>query len=205
MKALFANMDLYKGILLASVVLMPAAAFWGYQLDQQVTEGNAALTNLRKRNGDLEQIGQYMEQIKNQQTNKSKDFQDYTTFFDTQVYKSAKSGLKEEDFKVAPRPEVNVTVKPGGQTVRAKDIEIEISFAKNGKERFPLSRAFINQVMQNCEGMSQIWKLRELKIRSQTMLSRGRRTTAPPPEIGDDWLVERMVFARREPLSSGSR
>ena len=61
MKSFFQNLDLYKAIILGSLVLLPAVGFWAYHLDGQIEKGRVALENATKSRGDLVEIGNILE------------------------------------------------------------------------------------------------------------------------------------------------
>ena len=58
MKALFKDMDLYKGIILGCLVLIPVAAYFVYWVEGEIEIARRAIAAAERRGGDLTQIGQ---------------------------------------------------------------------------------------------------------------------------------------------------
>lgn len=187
---LFSNMDLYKGIILASVLLTPVAGFWAWSMNKEIQQGRTALQNTLKRGGEMETIGSFQKQIENQVKNTTGVIDtNYRTFFEQRVLESASEGLRRDQFVIGNKNETRIGTN--------LDQSVEIEF-KSGQNRMELPRAFIQAVCFNVESNSQAWKLRELWIRNKDTLDL-RANKAPPPETADIWRVDRLVFATREP------
>ncbi len=195
MKNLFAEMDLYKGIILFSILAIPAACYFAYSSQQNLIAGQKAMRDATRRGGILETIGEFSNRlatIKNAQLGSGGD--QYRLFFEKQILDSAKDGIKRQDFTIS-----NEQVKKVAK-LRAEDREVSISFRRSNKDEFPLPRSYINQVLLRSEASSRgVWKLRQLKIRNKEVLETSRGKRAPPRTVADNWVVDRMVFARRQP------
>jgi len=195
MKNLFAEMDLYKGIILFSFLAIPAACYFAYSSQKNLETAQKAVRDATKRGGILENIGEYsnrLHTIQNAQRNNGGD--QYRLFFERQILASAKDGIKRQDFTIS-NEQVRKVAK-----LRAEDREVSISFRRNNKDEFPLPRSYINQVLLRSEAQSRgVWKLRQLKIRNKEVLETSRGKKAPPRTVADEWVVDRMVFARRQP------
>lgn len=191
---LFSNMDLYKGIIIASVVLTPVAGWWAWSMNQEIREGRVATHNALKRGGDLETIGIYQKQLMNLNNSVNKQLQgNYRTFFEQQVLGAdASGGLRRDQFVIGNKAEQRV--------VNNVDYTVDLEF-REGSKHLELKRDFIQAVCFNVESQSGgAWKLRELHLRNKdTMDLRGSK--APPPELSDIWRINQMKFATREPAS----
>lgn len=198
----FKEMDLYKGIILLSVVLLPLGGWWINGLDAQIVSCQAALRTATKRGGYLEEIGKLQKQIEVvAQNRRAVSIENPSTYFETQI-RAASPNLRGDDF--SPR---QPTARPntiGRQ--RVVDQVVSIDWGKS-KDRRDVKMDFVYAVLFNCEsgarangvtgGPPSVWKLRSLKLRNAS-LERSRGKT-PPPELEDRWTIEKMEFARREP------
>lgn len=201
--SLFRDMDVYKGIILASVLLIPASFGFAWWMDQRLVESETAIAAAVRRNsGDIEQIGtlrQNLETVK-RNTEVGGELDQPRRYFERRILLTAESGLSSTDFSIGNQQR-NAATKE-----RAVDMELEIDFKRAGKP-LPLSRDFIRKMLKNCEtGGSQVWKLRQLKMRNVDFLEsmKSRSKGAPKKTLEDDWLIEKLVFARRQP-ETGSR
>jgi len=198
----FKEMDLYKGIILLSVVLLPLGGWWINGLDAQIVSCQAALRTATKRGGYLEEIGKLQKQIEVvAQNRRAVSIENPSTYFETQI-RAASPNLRGDYF--SPR---QPTARPntiGRQ--RVVDQVVSIDWGKS-KDRRDVKMDFVYAVLFNCEsgarangatgGPPSVWKLRSLKLRNAS-LERSRGKT-PPPELEDRWTIEKMEFARREP------
>jgi hypothetical protein len=198
LRRLFADMDLYKGIILMSCVLTPVAGYWAWSMNKQIRQGRIAGNNAIRRGGDLETIGTYQKQIENQVERAGRQMVgNYLTFFEQQVLSSVKDGGLRRDQIVIGAPADRPTGR--GNTL---DRTVTLEF-KTGANVLELPREFINAVCFNVELASPAWKLRQLKMTNKD--TRELRGKAPPPETGDQWRVDRLVFATREPRTPANR
>jgi hypothetical protein len=188
--------DLYKAIILGSILLAAAAGIWAWNMKRQVADGRIALAAARTPNGVLQQIGLLQKQIENHVANQRHVVRGSPLdYFAETIYTSASPGsdFKRADFIVGSPNEVKNT------RLGTKDISVTIEFKRGGREAFPLPRPFLHAVVLNCEQKSQIWKLRDLRIRNKDLKDALAGSKAPPPETADEWLVESMTFACRQP------
>ena len=196
MKDFFRNMDLYKGMILGCMVLLPAAGGWVWWLKGRVEHAEKQVAAARQSKGDLQMIGLLQKQIEKQtkqaQTVIGQDH--YRTYIEKCILSSAGGGgIKKEDFEIMnPQPHAF------GKNVEDKEVEVKFG---TGREKLALPRDFLNYVIYNVESQLPIFKLRKLDIVNKTaqdqQLLRGDK--APPPELADEWYVDRMVFAQRQP------
>ena len=198
------NFDLYKAIIFASVGLLPVVGGWAYWLSGQLDEAQAAVAAAKKQGGDLEEIGKWMKGIEEQQkvNLNQQDAQEVSeVYFQRRILEGLRNAnspgaLKSSDFTVTEGAPV-----PAGKG--ALDRLVEVKFRRGGKDAFPLRRDFLLAVLFNSEARSQAWKLRELKARNATLSDRAHQGKAPPAETGDEWFVEKLVFASRIPDTRG--
>lgn len=199
MKALFRELDLYKVIILASLVLLPVVGGWAYWLQGELEQARVAAHNATKSGGDLEEIGKFMKAIEEQKGSnlRQQDSQENPrVYFEQCIFgaqrKSAAGGLKRSDFIIDED-------QPQRAGQKAEDRLVKVTFKRGGKEAFPLPRDFLLAMLFTCEAQSRIWKVRELDIRNSTVKQRRGSRTAPPAEFADEWVVRKMVFAARRP------
>ncbi len=196
MKNLFSDLDLYKIIILLSLVLIPVVGFWAYSLEGQLQEASRAISQAKKPGGTLEQIGQYQKAVEEQQRHQTKQGSatNPELYFDQQIRKASSGeggvALSRSDFQITQKPDQSA------RRNKAVDSLVSITWKKGGREQFSLSRDFILAVLFNCESQAPIWKLRELRMQNEEATGRGK---VPPPEFQDKWKVSTMTFARRRP------
>ena len=201
-KAIFRDMDLYKGIILASVALLPAVGWWAWSLQERISAGNIAVRKAQGRGGLLQQIGLLQRDMEEVHANKVGGItSDFRTFFQSQIFASSKNPLGSTDFTISTEQNRKVS------SLRAIDSEVTIEFKKNGKDPYALPRDYINALLYNFENASKVWRLRHVRIRNESTERLVSQRRPPPPEFGDQWLLEKLVFARRspDPTAVGSR
>jgi hypothetical protein len=202
------SLDLYKVIILLSVVLLPAAGFWCKGLAESIALCRTAIHDATRPGGRLEEIGSLQKQIEvvaqNRMSNTDQTLQPQK-YFETQILAAAGGqGLKSDDFVLTgPKEEAAMT----GSKQRAADFVIDVDWKR--RNELPVSLAFVYAVLFNCEsgagtsgeraGLQSIWKLRELKLTNATDDKLATNFRTPPPELEDRWKIESMKFVRREP------
>ena len=192
--------DLYKWIIIGSLVVMPIAGGWVYWLEQQIAEGNRGIAAAtRPSTGELQTIGRLLAEIENQAKNAgASSAEDRDVYFDRMISKSSQD-LKRNDYKID-----QVSALPHRDT-KSIDRLYKIEFKRDGKQ-FSLPRTLVEAVMFNIEANSPAWRLRALTLRNETTKQMRTAGTKPPPEIEDNWLVDNMQFVRREPdTNQGNR
>ena len=112
MKNLFQNLDLYKVIILASLVLLPAVGFWAYRLNGEIELGRVAIRNALKDSGDLEEIGKYEKAVEEQKRNTDKEEgqESYSVYFQKHIVHGA-SRLRRVNFEIGVPQENQVRGK----------------------------------------------------------------------------------------------
>ena len=206
---LFQKLDLYKGVILASLLLLPGVGWWIKQTRDAIATANRAITEAIKPGGQLEEIGKLQKQleaVENNRLNAAAQLEDVNVYFDSQIFRSAASGgIGKDTFQVlAPRTE---GVMLGKQP--ATDHIVKINFDRAGKDTV-FTRDLLFAVLFNCESgfrgagtavVASIWKLYSIKIANALVQKEATQQLAPPPELEDRWTVTNLQFARREPSS----
>jgi hypothetical protein len=194
MRNLFANMDLYKGIILSSVVLFPAACGFAYWVDTQIRTAQEAIVNAEKRGGEIERIALLQKQLDtiDKATRDGAGGEGHALYFERCLTGAASQGITRNDFTIG-NEEGRKVGKP-----KSIDQEVDITFKRGGKD-LPLPRAYINAMLHLCESKSKVWKLRQLRIRNAEVVELGQSKQAPPKTVRDDWKIEKLMFVRREP------
>lgn len=200
MKDFFKNLDLYKVIVLLSLVLLPLGGWWITKIDEQIGLCRRAKDEATRAGGLLEEIGQYQRKIEIvAQTRGSAGVSEPVTWFEGQIM-SAGVGIGAGDFTIDQPKDESTTI--GKQ--RVTDYVVRIDW-----KELKVQMDFIYAVLFNCEsgatrnaaikGQPSVWRLRELTLVNATGDRKMRRGKVPPPELLDSWEIKQMTFARREP------
>lgn len=197
---LFRNMDLYKFVILLSLVLTPAAVGYYFKLQGDIEAGKKALKDAYKTKGHLEQIATFQKEIEglkaSERINKTADPKNYRSYFLKQVTDTG-YGIGSTDFQ----DQASDMPVSGNRT--ASDKVVSLTFKRDNKD-LPVTREFVNAFVFNIEGQAPIWKLRSLKIANATIAEqRGRG--APPAETDDLWLIKEMKFSARQKRDATKR
>jgi hypothetical protein len=207
----FRGMDLYKGIIFACLLLMPVVGGWAYWLHERIGVAKSAVAAADRNSrtlsgaGELQKIGWLQQSIANMTRNavNAEVEQDVGILIDRRMGQTFKGeGLRRNDYTVRT---LTATTKPGEWT----DTPVSIEFKRDGKEAFPLTREQINAFVFNMEsgggtGVSP-WKLRSLKLRNADTKDKQSGGKKPPPEISEQWFIDKMVFVKREPDTQSRR
>ena len=206
------SMDLYQGIVLLSVVLLPAGGWWVNGLNHEIELCETALDDATRRGGFLEEIGELQKKIEVVAQNRrtTSDAILYPSeYFQEQIIQVNPS-IKKNDF-VPGKPNSRVMGVGGGSKSQAREYEVAIAWGQSGRGRDPflVQMDFIYAVIFNCEsgakrglsnGSPSVWRLRKLNIENEAKrLWRSNKT--PAPEMEDKWLIKSMTFGRREPVA----
>lgn len=199
------SLDLYKVVILLSVVVLPALGWWITQLDGEIELSHKAIREAKRKGGTLEQIGALQKTVELVVQNKlsaSDTINMPRRYFEGQILQAGGANLKTSDFGLTDPKEEPVSL-PGSRQ-RASDFVVDVQWPRTD---FSVNLDFVYAVLFNCEsgagaggGVSQsIWKLRDLQLVNATdeRLLTGYKT--PPPELADKWTIREMKFARREP------
>jgi hypothetical protein len=200
----FKTMDLYKGIVLVSVLLIPAVGWWVMGLDEEIAACEKAIRDAKKPGGLLESIGSLQKKIELVAQNRrstSDAIKDPRTYFEGQIL-AAGTGLEANDF--SPKAPKEETATTGSARQRAADFVVDIDWRRD----LNVQMGFVYAVLFNCEsgaragdqgGQPSVWKLRELSLVNATDDRQIAANKVPEPELLDQWLIKSMKFARREP------
>lgn len=201
------NLDLYKAIVLLSIVLLPVGYWQIRQQDESILACEKAITEATRQGGLLQQIGalqRKVEVVVQNKTSMSDAIKDPAGYFQTQILAAGGSGLKTNDFQpLTPSTEPGFTAK--GSKQRTTDHVVEIKWTR---DEMTVPMDFVYAVLFNCESgaraaaeqvQQSVWKLRELKLENGTDTRSLLAYKTPPQELSDKWVVKTMKFARREP------
>lgn len=205
----FRDMDLYKGIILISVVLLPVGYWWITTLEDQIQASQAALNNATRPRGYLEQVGSLQGKIALVEQNRriqSDVISEPRNYFEQQIL-AVNSTLKPNDFTPREGNPEPATL-PTKQRVVDHVVNIDWGSGRD-KKAYPLD--FVYAVIFNCESGAlrngqvtaspSVWRLRTLKLENATNATALRTHKVPPPELQDSWHIATMQFARREPAA----
>lgn len=206
---LLQNLDLYKVVIVGSLVGLPAVGWWIKRTSDNIEAAQRAVTEATKKGGLLEEIGKLQEQLDIVQKNR-RDTSDATgntdLYFDGQIIRSAKDGnLDKNQYKINPAREEPVQTS---SKQAARDHIVKIDWLPRGGKDFSINREFLFAVLFNCESGARgpnvtqvpaIWKLYSLKITNVSLGREASQQQAPPPTTEDEWVIGKMEFARREP------
>jgi hypothetical protein len=201
---LFRTMDLYKAIVLLSVVLLPVGGWLIKDLDNTIALSQKAITDATRTGGLLERIGGLQKKVEVVVANKRSTndaIREPRQYFDGQILAAGGSSLKPTDFGVNPPREEATTLS---KTQRVTDYVVDVTW--NRKD--PVQMDFIYAVLFNCESgaravgeqvQQSVWKLRELQFVNATDDKAFSGNKTPPPQLEDRWQIKQLKFARREP------
>jgi len=204
MQDFFKTMDLYKAIVLLSLILLPLGGWWVSTIDEEIRLCADAIDKAER--SQLEEIGRLQREIEMvAQTKGSSGVADPVTWFEGQIM-TAGPGLSTSDFKL----EQPKTESPRVGAGQVTDHVVRVDWSSGP----PVAMDFIYAVLFNCEsgasensalkGHPSVWRLRELRLANATD-AKLRAGKVPPPELQDRWEIKTMSFARREPKEKTRR
>jgi hypothetical protein len=200
------SLDLYKVVILLSLLLLPVLGWYCMKLDDDIVASKKAIDEAKRPNGLLEQIGSLQKKVEVVVQNKRSTTDTINmprNYFEGQILQAGGSGLKTSNFGLTDPKEEPATIS--GSKQRASDFVVDVTWPRND---FTPALDFIYAVIFNCEsgagagGMGagqSIWKLRELQLVNATEERLLTSHKTPPPELRDAWTIREMKFARREP------
>jgi hypothetical protein len=200
------SLDLYKVVILLSVVLLPLGGWYCLKLDEDILASQKAVQDAKRAGGLLEQIGTLQKKVEVVVQNKlstSDTINMPRRYFEGQILQAGGANLKTDDFGLTDPKEEPATI-PGSKQ-RASDFVVDVTWPRN---EFSVQMAFVYALLFNCEsgagaglaGAGQsIWKLRDLQLVNATDERLMTSYKTPPPELSDKWTIRSMKFARREP------
>lgn len=195
------TLDLYKAIVLLSLVVLPVGGWYVTSLDETIALSKKSIEAARRPGGLLEQIGNLQHKVEVVVQNKrstSDSIKEPRTYFEGQIL-AVGAGLKTSDFQ--PQPAKEETSNLGKQHVA--DFVVDVTWRKEMVQKLE----FISAVLFNCESgarnndqvQQSVWRLRELTLVNATDERLTTSFSTPPPSLEDRWRIATMKFARREP------
>ena len=203
------NMDLYKGVILVSLLLLPVVGWWINTLNTEKMKAVKAVEAATRGGGFLEEIGELQRKVEVVEVGRvtGNATGQHEMYFLGQIYQAAE-GMDKSAFSIgAQRSEMANT---GSSRQRARDFVVKVDWQKVGGKEFALPRDLLFAVLFNCESGARgnrtsaapsVWKLRKLRMQNLTAKSVNREGTPPQP-FEDKWIVNEMSFARREPVKA---
>lgn len=91
-----------------------------------------------------------------------------------------------------------VSIRIDGKTRRVLETEVTLKFSKSDA----YSRRKIYWAIFNVERNSKRWRLRNLALRAHQVKSSSRTKEGLPDQLDDDWIIDRMVYVSRQPVTS---
>lgn len=199
------NMDLYKGVILASLLLLPVTGWWINGTMETIEATRRAISAATRTDGYLMEIGKLQKQIETVEANRVSNtgLGEVKVYFQNQLHLADPVNLKDDDFTVLPVQQEHTRI---GQQQEVTDHVVGIRFERRGGKDFVMSREFLFAMLFNCESGAQghgqtsavpsIWKLRKLHVKNDSVPD---NKGAPPQPLEDRWVVRSLEFARREP------
>jgi hypothetical protein len=201
----FRQMDLYKVVILISIVLLPVTGWWINHSTQEIAVAQKAVADAAKW---LEQIGKTRSELDIIRNNVVSDLEQAvkspSVYFETQIVRSAAGTINPSDFKVN-------TEKEDHSQQHATDYLARIEFLRKGNKGLEITREILFAILFNCESgargkdvpVQSIWKLQQIEVQNASSSAQERISNhkTPPSELEDRWSLPRPIyFVRREPL-----
>lgn len=199
------NLDLYKAIVLLSLVLLPVGGWLVKKQDDDIAACRKAIDDAAKAGGWIEKIGRLQRNVEIVVANKrnmSDAIKNPGVYFQDQILAAGGGSVRTVDFEPMTPKQENVTMKGTKQAVT--DHIVEIKWLRKD----PLPYDFVQAVIFNCESgaraasgeaQQSAWKLRELMIENMTSEQLLRANKTPPQQLDDKWNIGKLSFVRREP------
>jgi hypothetical protein len=198
------NLDLYKAIVLLSLVLLPFGAWMIHRQDNEIEACKRTIADASRNGGLLEEIGSLQRKVEVVVQNRrsmSDAIKNPSQYFEEQILAAGGSALKANDFQPLTPKREDATLK---SKQRIADHVVDVQWPRTDLQ-VPIE--FLFAVLWNCESgarvnadqvQQSVWKLRELSLLNATEGVASNRT--PPPGLEDKWTIRGMKFARREPI-----
>lgn len=198
------NLDAYRVIVIVCLALLPLGWWLVRDLEKEIDACRATIAAARREKGLIEEIGKLQRKVEVVVQNKrsmSDSIKDPRTYFQGQLLQSG-PGLKANDFSIQDPKEEPSTLASKQAIV---DYVVDIA---GWRKDLPVKLDFLYAAIYNCESgasavseaaQQSVWRLRDLKVvnaSDPTGFSGGK---TPPPELKDEWMIQELKFARREP------
>lgn len=198
------NLDAYRVIVLVCLVLLPIGFWLVRELDKEIELCQATIASAKRNGGLIEEIGKLQRKVEVVVQNKrsmSDSIKDPRTYFQGQLLQSG-PGLKANDFSIQDQKEEAGTLASKQPIV---DYVVDIT---GWRKELPVKLDFLYAAIYNCESgasavseaaQQSVWRLRDLKVVNASDPTNFSGGKTPPPELKDEWLIQELKFARREP------
>jgi hypothetical protein len=202
------DMDLYKGVILATLICLPIVGYWIKGCNNEIVLTEKAISEATSPGGYIDKIGKLFAGIELVEQNKlvmSDATKDAKVFLEGQIANSRQPPIESSNLTIKPTSEerrIGVTDK---QLVI--DYAMAIEFPKQAGKDFELNRATLQAILFNCESGARganvkaqsVWKLLGLSVQNASISSLLSNHKAPPQTIEDRWIVKNLSFVRRAP------
>jgi hypothetical protein len=204
--SLLRSLDLYRVIVILSLLLLPAGGWWVTKLDESIAACKKTIEEARRSGGLLEQIGSLQRKIEvvvQNKRNMSETIKQPSIYFEGQILAAGGTALKVTDISPSAPREEKMRLPSSKQMVA--DYVVDIQWPRKD---LSVTLDFVYAVLFNCESgaravadqpQQSVWRLRELTLTNATEKFTDR---TPPPELADKWAIDKMSFARREPAKA---
>jgi hypothetical protein len=208
------QMDLYKGVILASLLLLPVVGWWIRNLGTQIAATERAIADATKTGGWIEKVGKLLGDIALVDQNRTimtNATSDPKVYFQGQIFASVTTGLDSSLFTFKPSSEERRIGQ--GDKQQVVDYYMKIDFPKQGGKDYEMNRATLQAILFNCESGAKgqnvqaqsIWKLLALSIQNAGVQAVLSSKKTPPPDLEDRWIVKNLDFVRREPKKEAKK
>ena len=205
MKKLFGNMDWLKSLILICILASLGLGAWNWYLAKQFKEANAAWKRSQK---DYVEVVALTKQI--QTLYEALDQQggvnvDPLTYFQKQLEGYAKIPSDSYSFGEVRTKERSLPGrgKKRRRTTKIRESTFEVKFTHNRKrDRRYLTREQVFVALYNAEKNSKRWSLMTLKMKARAVVEGHNAKKGYPEELQDEWVIDKLQFVSREPISS---
>lgn len=199
---LLSRIDLYTGLILLCVVLLPICGWWCMKTHEGI---KSCQQTVRSAGLLLEEIGSLQKKIEIVNLNKASSTMEPGVFLQKQIITAASNKVLRANDITVIGPKEEPAVIPGSRQ-RVSDFVVTVDWKRKD---LALKLDFIEAMLWNCESgaghdrtktsFPSIWRLRDLDIVNVTDEKKFQRFDTPPPELEDRWTIRQLKFARREP------
>ena len=196
MKRLFKNMDALKAMILLGLVAAAGLGGWYWTLTKRFEDVKKAW---KQANKDYPRIIAELKRIKvlYEESKLPEVTWGSNTYFQSQLTDRAK--IPSNDYEIPQDKVKTVTHRTAkDKTMKADERVQEIRI--EGRDKY-FTRDQIFAAIYNSEAKSRKWRLRQLSITAREQKDRRAREQGLPETLSDEWSIDKLVFAAREPAA----
>ena len=199
------DLDLFKVIIIASLVLMLPAGGWIYWQQGEIKKTSAALKRAEKSDGTLFKIGQLQEEVERFKRSVGRVGYDVNSLLRTPIESRVDPGRCASSSRTASWSTAGSRSRtcPARSPSSSPGLERPADLLPAGDLRHDLSgREWLSVHLSELGPGSPIWKLRKLRLTHDEVKNNSKE--APPDELSDSkWIVRELEFRRRQKRSGG--